>query len=260
MIGRAKVLAAPGSARVPSERVMSKFGLLWFRADDDVMRPATKHSGVWEEGETEALRRLVQRGCRFLDVGAHIGYFSLVAHTSAPDVVVHAVEPSPSTASLLRLNLFAHSIDSTVWELGLGSRRDTLGFSEADHNPGDGRVVLDLDFADVVVPVLPADELFPREVFHVVKIDVQGFEDLVLEGMQGVIRRSPNIKILIEFFPGAISDRGRSPMNTLQSYQRMGFSIEALVGSKVLPLSLDGILNTCAEAGAQGFVTLLLSK
>lgn len=250
----------PVAARVPAERIASKFGPLWMRADDDVMRPATKNSGIWEPAETRVLESLVRPGCRFLDVGAHVGYFSMVAHASAPGVVVDAVEPSPSTASLLRLNLFANRINGRVWELGLGDKRDTLGFTEADHNPGDGRVHSDMAVANVVVPVLTADELFPDSSFHVVKIDVQGFEDEVLEGMQGVIRRSKELKILVEFFPGAIADRGRRPIDTLRSYEAMGLRVEALVGHKVLGLPLDEVLDICARQGDQGFVTLLLSR
>jgi FkbM family methyltransferase len=252
--------SVPRPARVRAERVRTDFGDLWFRSDDDVMRPATRNSGVWEPEETRALRGLIRPGCRFLDVGAHIGYFSLVAHSTAPGVVIHAIEPSPSTASLLRLNMFAHRIDATVWEIGLGDRHQTFGFTEAQHNPGDGRIEPGLEIADVIVPVLTADELFPDEVFHIVKIDVQGFEDEVLEGMQQLIHRSPELKVLVEFFPGAIADRGRRPIDTLSSYQAMGFRIEALIGDRLLGLPLEEVVSTCATAGANGFVTLLLSR
>ena len=259
MFGHAK-LSIPAPARVRAERVDSRYGQLWFRADDDVMRPATINAGVWEPTETRLLEELVRPGCRFLDVGAHIGYFSVVAHAAAPDVVVDAIEPSPSTASLLRLNMFARNVSATVWEVGLGDRRDTFGFTEADHNPGDGRVEPGQNIADVIVPVLTADELFPDAVFHVIKIDVQGFEDQVLEGMQRIIHRSNELKVLVEFFPGAIIDRERSPLDTLRSYQAMGFRVEALVGDHLLGLPLDEVLDICARSGAQGFLTLLLSR
>jgi len=259
-MAQAHLKSIPPPARVAAERVESDFGPLWFRADDDVMRPATKNSGVWEPAETNLFATLVRPGCRFLDIGAHIGYFSIVAHKSAPSVVVDAIEPSPSTASLLRLNLFANDVDATVWEVGLADRRSTFGFTEADHNPGDGRVEPMLAEANVIVPVMTADELFPNGVFHLVKIDVQGFEDEVLEGMQGIIRRSQEVKILVEFFPGAIADRGRRPMDTLLSYEAMGLRVEALVGHKLLGLQLDEVLDICARQGDQGFVTLLLSR
>lgn len=243
-----------------AERVRSQFGDLWFREDDDVMRTATRNAGVWESAETALLTKLIRPGCRFLDVGAHIGYFSVVAHASASDVTVDAVEPSPTTAALLRLNLFAHRVNARVWEVGLGDRHDTIGFTEADHNPGDGRVEPSLDRASVIVPVLTADELFPDGIFQVVKIDVQGFEDEVLEGMQGIIRRSTELKVLVEFFPAAIAERGRKPFDTLRSYEAMGFRVEALVGEHLLGLPPDQILDICARAGNQGFVTLLLSR
>ena len=63
-------------------------------ANDDVMRPAVQRTGLWEPGETAVLRQLVKPSCRILDVGAHIGYFSVVAHRAVPGVVIDAVEPA----------------------------------------------------------------------------------------------------------------------------------------------------------------------
>jgi FkbM family methyltransferase len=243
-----------------AERVASDVGPLWFRADDDVMRPAVQRTGLWEPGETAVLRQLVKPSCRILDVGAHIGYFSVVAHRAAPGVVIDAVEPDPFTAHLCELNLFAAGADARVWTCGLGDRRDTLAFAAAEHNPGDSRVLAGADTATTVVPIVAADELFPDARFDIVKIDVQGFEREVLLGMQALLRRTPGVKVLVEFFPGAISDGGGRPIDTLHEYQAMGFAVRTLVGDQLRDMAFDEIISMCSSAGPQGFVTLLLHR
>lgn len=250
----------PAPAVGTAERVDSEFGPMWFRADDDVMRPAVISSGLWEPGETRLLQRLLRPGSRVLDIGAHIGYFSLVAHRSATGVGIVAVEPDPFTARLCELNLFAAGAQARTYTCALGAEVDTLGFTSAEHNPGDSRVDPSLARASTIVPVLPADLLLPGESFDIIKVDVQGFEDQVLLGLQGIISRSVGLQMLIEFFPGAIADAGQRPADVLTTYELMGFAVRALVGERLLEMPSAELVSLCRSAGPQGFVTLLLSK
>ncbi|MGE0308192.1 MAG: FkbM family methyltransferase [Acidimicrobiia bacterium] len=249
----------PQPAVGSAERVESAIGPLWFRADDDVMRPAVKKTGWWEPGEGKVLQQLLRPGHRVLDVGAHIGYFSVLSHRSAANITIDAVEPDPFTARLCELNLFAAKARATVWTCGLGDKRDTLGFVSAEHNPGDSRLVADAA-ASTVVPVISADELFDGVGFDVIKVDVQGFEREVFLGMQGVLRRSPGVNVLVEFFPGAIAEGGSRPVDTLREYQSMGFEVRALVGEQIRDISFDEMIAICAASGPQGFLTLLLHR
>ena len=73
--------------------VASDVGDLWISRQDEVMRPYLARKGTWEAAEGRLLRTYIKPGCRFLDVGANIGYFSLLAARSASGVVVDAVQP-----------------------------------------------------------------------------------------------------------------------------------------------------------------------
>lgn len=250
----------PGPATGDAERIDSFFGPMWFRADDHVMRPAVQRTGLWEPGETEVLRQLIKPGFRLLDVGAHIGYFSLVAHSTAPLVSIDAVEPDPFTARLCELNLFSAGADARIWTCGLGRQRGMVALDVADNNPGDTRVVPDRLTAKLLVPLVTADELFPSTRFDIVKVDVQGFERDVLLGMSALLRRNPQIKVLVEFFPKAITDDGGRPIDVLSEYSAMGFTVRTLVGAQVRDIAFDEIISLCSAAGPQGFVTLLLHR
>lgn len=79
-----------------------------------------------------------------VDVGGNIGLFTLFAHLAAPDVEVHAVEPIPPTAEVLRTNVALHAIRATVHEVGLAREPGTDTFTFYPQSSGlSGR------FADV---------------------------------------------------------------------------------------------------------------
>jgi FkbM family methyltransferase len=242
------------------ELVESHLGQVWFRVDDDVIRPAVRISGHWEPQEESLLRQLVQSGCRFLDVGANIGWFSILAAQIAPNVEIDAVEPMPRSLQALRMNLWTHVPGALIHPVALGDRRSVVAMEEAPHNPGDARVMPAAETATVLVASISGDELFEGRAFDVIKVDVQGFELDVLTGLQATIDRSPGLKCVVEFQPSALTDRGQSPQSTLEAYRSMGFAVHASVSDRLQPMSDDEILATCASAGAIGFVNLLLTR
>lgn len=250
----------PQPAAGKMERVQSKIGPLWFRTDDDVMRPYVRKSGSWEPGETAIVQKLVKTSFRILDVGAHIGYFSVVAHRAAHGVVIDAIEPDPFSARIAELNLFEAGANARVWTCGLGDARGALALNSAVNNPGDSRVLPQAVTAEILVPVVAADELFPDAKFDIIKIDVQGHEREVMLGMRSLLQRNLSTKVLLEFFPTAIIEKGVRPIDVLLEYESMGFLITTIVGDQLRDLSLDQIISACADSGPSGFLTLLLHR
>jgi len=69
--------------------------------------------GLWEPDETYAVKRILKPGDIFVDVGANIGYFSLLASTVVgPGGCVHAFEPVPITTERLLENLAANAVEN----------------------------------------------------------------------------------------------------------------------------------------------------
>ena len=58
-----------------------------------------------------------------------------------------------------------------------------------------------------------------------VKIDVEGLEMSVLEGMLDTIRRNPDLKIVTGFFPPILEESGCSPKGFLQKLVDLGFKL-----------------------------------
>ncbi len=101
-------------------------------------------TGRLEPDETIAFRKLTRNGDRVIDIGANIGYFTvLLALLVGDGGRVLAVEPDPESAALLRKNLDLNKVLGvvTVVEAAAGeaSGEGTLGRS-ADYNAGDNRM------------------------------------------------------------------------------------------------------------------------
>jgi FkbM family methyltransferase len=150
----------------------------------------------------DAMRRLVRPGASFWDIGANVGFFTLLAcRLVGPSGSVQAFEPVPANAAAIRHNLTINSLTrATVSEVALAAA------------PGDGTLLVSgySAFSRLASTSVPADvkarlEVRLESVDHlvfdvglpapdVVKIDVEGAELQVLEGMRMTIERlSPTI-------------------------------------------------------------------
>lgn len=241
------------------ECVATDVGELWISTRDQVMRHYLRSRGAWEEEEAKLLRSLIHPGCRFLDVGANIGYFSLLAAQCGAGSV-DSVEPHPDLLPVLRFNLWTNRVGASVWPVALDTARRGLPLSSAVNNMGDTRVEHAREGAayPLIVPALPGDELFSGRAFDVIKVDVQGWEVDVLTGLQAVLRASPQVSIVAEFWPTAIRGRGLEPLDVLGSYRSLGLDVAIQRGGQLDRLSLEEIIRLCDGAGVQGYVNLLL--
>ena len=242
------------------ECLSTDVGDIWISTRDQVMRHYLRSRGAWEENEADLLRTLIRPGCRFLDVGANVGYFSLLASRCGA-ATVDAVEPHPDLVPVLRFNLWTNRVMAGVWPLALDTRRRGLPLSTAVNNLGDSRVgeVHSGSVYSLVVPAVPGDELFAGRSFDVVKVDVQGWELDVLTGLQSVLRASPHVRIVAEFWPSALRGRGLDPLDVLGDYRALGLDVAVQRGTQLDRLSSDQIVRLCDGAGVEGYVNLLLT-
>jgi FkbM family methyltransferase len=233
-------------------------GALWIPASDGVMRPYLEETGRWEPEEGELLGQFFRPGLRFLDVGANVGYFSLLVAESCPGAVIHAFEPHPTTSQVLALNAWGSGADITTHALALSDGDRILALSTADSNLGDTRTRAS-GSGTMLTPAAPLDEVLPDAVFDLVKIDVQGFETEVIGGMAGMIARSPQVVIVAEFWPSALRERDLDPVQVLGSYRELGLAMQVQVGSDLSVMKPVEIVRTCDQAGPAGQVNLVLT-
>ncbi len=243
---------------------------------DEVMRPFMSRAGTWEPEEGRLLCSLIRPGERFLDIGANVGYFSVLVGNAAPGVSVDAVEPDPNNVRALEFNLWVNRVHACVWPLALDDNDRSLLLSGNKTNLGDlrcNRVVTNSNgntpapqtpesyaSRSWVVPAASGNELFSGRAFDVIKIDVQGWEFAVLSGLTDVLDRSPGVRIVAEFQPDILRSQHRVPQEVLASYRRSGYRIRSQVGDQLLDQTDGQIVEMCDTAGSNGAVNLLLER
>lgn len=179
---------------------------------NDLVQGYAYYFGTWEPNLTAWLssRFLRMRDAVFLDVGANVGYYSLLAHRLMPyDCGVVAIEASPMIHDMLRENIRLNRYERirTVNCAAAAEDGELTLYQGDDKNLGGSTTQAGVwDREGVTVPARPlAQILSDREIerIRVVKIDVEGAEMDVLEGLRPVLSRlRQDVELVVEISAG----------------------------------------------------------
>lgn len=175
--------------------------------------------GEYEPGNTALMRRLLRPKDVVVDIGANVGIFTcLFAKCVGPQGTVHAFEPEARNAERLRANLALNGFDWVrVHEAALGARAGRQAIYLCDENRGDHTLIPQAGRPTAEIEVETFDAFAQRELgeqsVRLVKMDVQGYEARVLEGMTESLRTGRVKTILAEFTPSRAREAGDDPAN-----------------------------------------------
>jgi lipopolysaccharide transport system ATP-binding protein len=200
-------------------------------------------AGIFEPVETLLLQSLIKTGDRVLDIGANIGYYTvLFASWVGPTGVVHAFEPDPDNFALLNINTLDFQKNGNVHlhAVALGETSGTANLFRSKDNIGMHRLYDSVccDGSSVEVPVYLGDK-FALDPIDLIKIDIEGFELFALNGLKNTVTNSPNLKILTEFSPLSMMEAGIQPLKWLEWIATNNFKVLAHNGMDWLPVSND---------------------
>jgi FkbM family methyltransferase len=189
--------------------------------------------------------RYVKPGATVIDVGANIGYNAIyAARLSGPRGRVIAIEPTPDTLAILRHNVAASGLAGLAIEaVAAGGVAGTAEFFVRGETSAVNSLYPDSRYAHVTsvlrVPVVPLDDLVDGAV-DVVKIDVEGAELDVIEGMARILR-APGMTLIAEWDPLLQQMAGRSADALPHWLLDRGWSLQAASHLSVRPLAATGV-------------------
>jgi FkbM family methyltransferase len=209
---------------------------------DDLVGRTLYLNGVFEPMGTAAARALVEPGAVVFDVGAHVGYYSLLfSRLAGPRGLVQAFEPVPETAARLRSNLARNpALEETVrvleFALSDGDGRMTMHVA-GPTNPGASHVVTTVEVDDPHrraagvtrtkdVECRAGDSVWAelgRPNVGLVKIDVEGHELHVLRGLHETLRAS-RCPVLTEVRDRLLRGAGGSREQLFGFMDELGYS------------------------------------
>jgi FkbM family methyltransferase len=199
--------------------------------------------GYWEMWVTEAMVQLVKPGMVVADVGANLGYFAvLMGELVGPTGWVHAFEPNPAIAERLRRSVNSNFGQrcTTVHQVGLSDHDGEATLSVPPLEPKNATLAARHDGgADITIPIRRLDSFPELDKVDFIKIDVEGHEEAVWRGMEGLLARGRPLTILLEFTADRYHDAGGF-IDLILSH---GFSLSLLShDDRLAALDKEGLL------------------
>ncbi|NIY66400.1 FkbM family methyltransferase [Streptomyces malaysiensis] len=215
----------------------TRFGATFAVDTQDLIQRYLYLFGVWEPHMTRWLQRRLKPGDVFVDVGANIGYYSVLAsRLVGGSGKVVAVEASPTFLRLLQRHARRNGCANirTV-NAAVSDREELLTFILASSRnmgansvvPYDGPAESTFEIAARPLPDLLTEDEITRA--RVIKVDVEGAEGGVVRGLVPLLDRvRPDAELTVEVTPQRMAELGDSVEELLAALTGHGFHVYRL--------------------------------
>ena len=188
-------------------------------------------TGEWEPRETALIADLLKPGDVFIDVGANIGYFTVLASrlVGATGKVI-AIEANPRTFKRLEANVALNRCANV--DLCHVAAGEVLGFAtmfeREPGNAGGDQVNFAAAAAIASIKVERIDRLVGKQPVRLIKLDVEGAEAKALRGASGLLERADAPDLVFEFTPAFLAGMGDDPRELIDLLEQLGYRLQVI--------------------------------
>ena len=187
---------------------------------------------IYEPNQSEIVKKYVHEGDIVIDIGAHVGYYTLLmAQLVGENGKVYSFEPDPVNFQLLKKSVEINGFENVVLiQKAVSNITDKVKLFLGDNNSAINRIY-DATLGDakesIDVESVTIDEYFKEndELVNFIKIDSEGSEVKIINGMKQFLSRNQELVMMTEFFPFLIKKSGDEPNQYLKSLEKSGFSL-----------------------------------
>lgn len=186
--------------------------------------------GTYEPFETELVKKEIKKGDIVLDIGANIGYYTLIfAELVGEEGKVFAFEPEPTNFALLKKNVEISGYQNVMLVQKAVSNKTgkfKLYLCE-DNNGGHSIYKQHNSKRSVEVETTRLDDYFKNDggKINFIKMDIEGAEMEAIQGMPSLLKKNKNVKIISEFNPPLLKQGGIEPAEYLELLIGFGFKL-----------------------------------
>jgi len=199
-------------------------------------------TGLYEKEVTNLVLRIIREGMVVVDVGANIGYYTLIASALVgASGRVYAFEADPDICAVLQQNLQANGCRNVVAVARAVS--DKVGLARfVRGEPERGYLSASPSGnAFIEVPTATLDAFFAAEGWpsiDLIKIDIEGGEVAALEGMSELSRRNPRMQLIMEFSLDNLRQAGTTVDALAKILEQLGFHSGRIIEQGMKPFSV----------------------
>ncbi len=205
---------------------------------------------VYEPFETEIVKEKIKKGDVVLDIGANIGYYTLIfARIVGENGKVFAFEPDPTNFSLLKKNVEINGYKNVeLMQKAVSNKTEKIKLYLSRDNSGDHRIYDSSDGRQSIeIESIRLDDYFKdyNGAINFIKMDIQGAEGGVVQGMSNLLGKQKNITIITEFWPIGLKRFGVEPDECLNLLLNSGFKLYELNQRKkiIMPVDIQKLLE-----------------
>jgi len=173
------------------------------------------------------LKKILKKGDIVVDIGASIGYYSLIfAKLIGETGKVIAIEPESKSCQLFKKNIEFNNYKNVILLQKAVSNKTGKAKLLKSKKFG-GSVVFEQDSKEegtVEIKTISLDDYF-KEKINFIKIDAEGSEDKILSGMNHLLQQNKNLKLMMEYNPQALKLAGTEPSKFLENLINLGFTL-----------------------------------
>jgi len=186
--------------------------------------------GIREELFTRVLEGALREGDCVLDIGANIGYYSLMeARIVGPRGKVYAIEPVPHNMKLLEDSVRLNNYDNIeTFRLAIGQTDSVAKMYLSDHPNWSSFYPPRKIMGKIDIPISSVDSFLKgKRLPDLIRMDVEGYEYEIIIGMSGLLRSGVPLRMFIEFHPDIMGrQRASSFLSILKQH---GFQLRKVI-------------------------------
>ena len=234
---------------------------------------ANRLDGIWvlllwkffllEGFETKLMYKTVKKEMVVFDIGANIGYYTLIfADLVGKKGKVYAFEPDPTNYKLLLKNIKLNNYNNIKpIRKAVSNKIGRTDFFLSDVYAGEHSISNINNEKNVIkVEITTLDKFANSKIKpDIIKIDIEGAESLAVSGMDNLIKTNKDMIIICEFWPKAMIKSKSSPMKFLNKLENYGFKIKLIdeIRERVEPINSSSLMNKCK---GNKYVNLFLKR
>ena len=206
--------------------------IIYFNTSDKTYLEPFSHNQLYEEDVSTILNKLLKKGMNVINIGASIGYFTLLAARQVgPKGKVFAFEPFPGSVKLLEKNVDANgykNVETVQMAVSnkTGSSSLFLKPDTTQHFVSNSKQ----DYKKIKIAVTTIDNYLKEKNLKMdfVIMDAEGHENYILDGMRKTIEKNPHLEIITEFNPYTLEIAGTTGKDFLNKIEKLGFSLHII--------------------------------
>lgn len=208
--------------------------------------------GQYEPNESKLIKKICTNTTVMFDIGANVGYFSMIAASSNTKNLVFAFEPVKKNFDRARYNFDLNKLSNIkIFKNVVSNNNDVVNINIGNERNWGMSSVVQHDFLsgekEEVKSIVLDDFIKEQGVkkLDIVKIDVEGFELNVLKGMDNTIKELKP-KILIEILDKNLNSNGNSAEDIYSLLWSYGYKSYRILNNQIeeikIPQSINGLV------------------